>query len=100
MPKYYDRDTKVAYVQQIEEGKLKVSQAARDLGVAEATIYNWIKELRSDPTAGLPGSGHLKLDIGYQKKLEKENSELRKEVEFLKKAAAYFAVDQKKNTRS
>ena len=36
----------------------------------------------------------------YQKKLEKENSELRKEVEFLKKAAAYFAVDQKKNTRS
>jgi len=40
MPKYYDRDTKVAYVQQIEEGKLKVSQAAKDLGVAEQTIYN------------------------------------------------------------
>jgi len=30
MPKYYDRDTKVAYVQQIEEGKLKASQAAKD----------------------------------------------------------------------
>jgi len=48
MPKYYDRDTKVAYVQQIEEGKLKASQAARDLGVAEQTIYNWIKELRTE----------------------------------------------------
>ena len=90
----------VAYVQQIEEGKLKVSQAAKDLGVAEQTIYNWVKELRTDPKAGLPGSGHQKPDVEYQKKLEKENSELRKEVEFLKKAAAYFAVDQKKNTRS
>jgi len=86
MPKYYDRDTKVAYVQQIEEVKLTVSQAARDLGVAEATIYSWIKELRSDPTAGLLGIGHLKPDIGYQKKLEKENIELRKEVEFLRKS--------------
>lgn len=100
MPKYYDRDTKVAYVQQIEEGKLKASQAAKDLGVAEQTIYNWMKELRTDPKAGLPGSGHQKPDVEYQKKLEKENSELRKEIEFLKKAAAYFAVDQKKNTRS
>ena len=62
MPKYYDRDTKVAYVQQIEEGKLKASQAARDLGVAEQTIYNWIKELRTDSKAGLSGSGHQKPD--------------------------------------
>ena len=52
MPKYYDRDTKVADVQQIEEGKLKASQAARDLGVAEQTIYYWIKELRTDSKAG------------------------------------------------
>jgi transposase-like protein len=61
MPKYYDRDTKVAYVQQIEEGKLKASQAARDLGVAEQTICNWIKEFRTDSKVGLPGSGHQKL---------------------------------------
>ena len=57
MPKYYDRDTKVAYVLQIEEGKLKVSQAARDLGVAEQTIYNWIKDLRSDPQPDCPEAG-------------------------------------------
>ena len=74
MPKYYDRDTKVAYGQQIEEGKLKASQAARDLGVVEQTIYNWIKELSIDPKTGLPESGHQKQDIEYQKKLEKETA--------------------------
>ena len=58
---------KVAYVQQIEEGKLKASQAAKDLCVAEQTIYNWIKELRTDPKAGLPGSGHQKSDVEYQR---------------------------------
>ena len=66
---------KVASLQQIEEGKLKASQAAKDQGVAEQTIYNWIKELCADPKAELPGSGHPKPDVEYQKKLEKENSE-------------------------
>jgi len=35
MPNYCDRDTNVAYVHQIEEGKLKASQATKDLEVAE-----------------------------------------------------------------
>ena len=68
MPKYYDRDTKVAYVQQIEEGKLKASQAARDLGVAEQTIYNWIKSFVPilKPDCPEASSGSRMFDRGSQ----------------------------------
>jgi transposase-like protein len=41
----------------------------------------------------------MKPDEHYVRNLEKENRELKNEVEFLKKAAAYFAVDQRKSTR-
>ena len=99
MAKYFDRDTKVAYVEQILANKLTVKQAATELGCANTTIYSWIKKLTDDQEHGLPGSGHMKPDAAYQKRLERENQQLRNEVEFLKKAAAYFAVDQRKSTR-
>jgi transposase-like protein len=41
----------------------------------------------------------MKPDMAYQKQLEKENRQLKNEIEFLKKAAAYFAGDQRKGTR-
>ena len=67
-PLYYDRDTQVAYVQQIEEGKLKASQAARDLGVAEQTIYNWIKSFVPilKPDCPEASSGSRMFDRGSQ----------------------------------
>jgi transposase-like protein len=37
--------------------------------------------------------------LEHQRRLEKENKQLRNEIEFLKKAAAYFAGDQRKGTR-
>ena len=99
MAKYYDRDTKLAYVEQINAGKLSPKAAARELGCAMTTVYSWIRKLREDDVHGLPGSGHMKPDLEYQRGLEKENRRLKNEVEFLKKAAAYFAGDQRKSTR-
>ena len=99
MAKYFDRDTKVAYVEQILAGKMTVKQAATELGCSGTTIYSWIRKLTDDQEHGLPGSGHMKPDVEYQKRLERENKQLRNEVEFLKKTAAYFAADQRKSTR-
>ena len=39
MSKYFDRDTKVAYVEQIESGKLTVTEAVKELGCSRSTIY-------------------------------------------------------------
>ena len=99
MAMYFDRDTKVAYVEQIKSGKLTVTEAARELGCSRSAIYSWMKKLSEDVEFGLPGSGHMKPDLEYQRQLEKENKQLKNEVEFLKKAAAYFAGDQRKGTR-
>jgi len=99
MAKYFDRDMKVAYVEQINTGKMTVTEAANELGCSRSTIYSWIKKLSEDEEHGLPGSGHMKPDLEYQRQLEKENRQLKNEIEFLKKAAAYFAGDQRKSTR-
>jgi|LFRM01.1.fsa_nt_gb hypothetical protein len=37
--KQYDRDTKIAYVEQIRTGKLREIKAARELGVYKGFIY-------------------------------------------------------------
>jgi len=99
MAKYFDRDTKVAYVEQINSGNLTVTDAVNELGCSRSTIYSWIKKLSEDGEHGLVGSGYMKPNVAYQRQLEKENKQLKNEVEFLKKAAAYFAGDQRKGTR-
>jgi len=99
MANYYDRDTKVAYVEQINSGKLTVTEAVKELGCSRSAIYSWMRKLSEDGENGLPGSGHMKPDMAYQRQLEKENRQLKNEVEFLKKAAAYFAGDQRKGAR-
>lgn len=99
MAKYFDRDTKEAYVEQINTGKMTVTEAVNELGCSRSAIYSWIKKLSEDREHGLPGSGHMKPDLKYQRQLERENRQLTNEIEFLKKAAAYFAGDQRKSTR-
>lgn len=99
MAKYFDRDTKLAYVEQINSGNLTVTEAVNELGCSRSTIYSWMKKLSEDGEHGLPGCGYTKPDAAYQRQLEKENRQLKNEVEFLKKAAAYFAGDQRKGTR-
>jgi transposase len=66
-----------------------IAEIARDLGIHEATLGNWVHIAKK--------SGQLKekpLDTGERarlKELEEENRRLRMERDFLKKAAAWFA---------
>ena len=71
MSKYFDRDTKVAYVEQINSGKMTVTEAVNELGCSRSAVYSWIKKLSEDREHGLPGSGHMKPDLEYQRRLEK-----------------------------
>ncbi|MGI6398773.1 MAG: transposase, partial [Bacillota bacterium] len=48
MAKHYDRDTKIAYVEQIRAGKLTAIEAARELGFHKSTIYIWLKKYSED----------------------------------------------------
>ena len=75
----------------LDEGKT-VAAAARDLGLTESCLRNWVNQARADRTQGRTG-----LTIAEREelaRLRKENRELRTEREILKKAAAFFARHQ------
>ena len=74
-----------------------VAQVARDLGINDTTLGNWVKADRAEQAArrGQPGaSGQVPL-TGEERaelvRLRRENAKLKVEREILKKAAAFNA---------
>ena len=69
-----------------------VAQVAKDLGVADGVLRNWIKQSDANNENGnesiLTASEKEELAI-----LRRENKQLRTEREILKKATAFFAKD-------
>jgi len=70
-----------------------IAEIARELGINEGTLGNWVAQYRSghagdDPPLTITERARLK-------ELERENRELRMEREFLKKAAAFVCHERK-----
>ena len=64
-----------------------IAAVARELGVNEGTLGNWVNRYRREHAGDEPA-----LEVNERarlRELEKENRDLRMEVEFLKKAAAF-----------
>ena len=96
MAKQYSAEFKIEAVRRVERTKESAAQVARDLGVNENTMYGWVKRYREKgEMLPFPGSGRLSPEDEQLRKLERENRDLREENEILKKAAAYFAKNQK-----
>jgi transposase len=79
-------------VKMVIESSRPIAAVARDLGINEGTLGNWMNLYRkanagSEPALSVSERARLR-------ELEKENRELRMEREFLKKAAAFFASEQ------
>jgi transposase-like protein len=72
----------------IETGK-PIAEVARDLGVHDGTLGNWVTVWRRDHPE--PDQALTPVERARVKELEDENRRLRMENEFLKKAAAFFA---------
>lgn len=68
---------------------------AGELGINENTLHGWMKRYREKPINPFPGSGKLSTEDENVRKLERQIRELREENEILKKAAAYFAKNQR-----
>lgn len=68
-----------------------VAQVAKELGVNEGTLGNWVNAYRREHAGEEPPltvSERARL-----RELEREARELRQQVAFLEKVAAYFAKD-------
>ena len=69
----------------LDEGKT-VASAARDLGLTESSLRNWVEQARADRTKGKTGLTTAERE--ELARLRKEVRELRMERDVLKKAAA------------
>jgi len=95
LKKQYSSEFKIEAVKRIERTGESVNKVAEELGVKPTTMHGWVKKYKESPEAPFPGSGNLKPEDEKLRKLERELRELREENEILKKAAAYFAKNQK-----
>jgi transposase len=75
----------------LKEGR-RPAQVARDLGVAESLVHNWVRQAKVDAGTG-PAGALTTAEKEELSRLRKENRELRIERDILKKAAAFFAKE-------
>lgn len=90
--KKYTPEYRGEAVRLVIDNSRPIAEVARDLGINEGTLGNWVNKHRADH----PASEDLGItDRARLRALEKENAELRMQGEFLKKAAAFFAKEQR-----
>jgi len=74
------------------------ADVARELGIHPGQIYNWraqFNKLSKNQFTVADGTNYSKEEIAEIRKLKKEVADLKEERDFLKKATAYFAKDDK-----
>jgi transposase len=92
--KTYTAEFRESAVKLANESDKPIAQTARELGVNENTLHTWINKysrpMAQDKTVRT--DDHLYEEL---KRLKKENARLLEERDLLKKAAAYFAKEQR-----
>jgi transposase len=87
----YTAEFKELAVKRTKSGET-VGAVARDLGLVEQTLRNWVKAAKAGKLHA-PGAKTVTPEQMELSRVRAENARLRMEVEILKKATAYFAKD-------
>jgi len=95
MSKRFDPAYKMEVCKSIASGHATVVEMAQETGIHENTLYTWMKRYRDNSSKPFVGSGRILPENEEMVKLRREVKDLREENEILKKAAAYFAKNQK-----
>ncbi len=88
----YSREFKLEVIRRVRESGLSQSQVAKDLGISANTLSRWMKQARNEKGEAFPGQGRQTSQAALISRLRRENERLRKERDFLKKTASYFAT--------
>ena len=91
--KKYDREFREGAVRIVNETKKPIAQIARDLGVNEGTLGNWVAR---DREARQGTDGLSKDDIDELKRLRAEVAELRMERDVLKRSVVLWVKEATK----
>lgn len=79
-------------VKRVADGQ-SISATARELGISEQTLRNWVKAAATGRLAGAAGAKMVTPEEMELSRLRAELVRLKRENEILKKAAAYFAQE-------
>ncbi len=87
----YTAEFKELAVKRVKSGET-VGAVARDLGLVEQTLRNWVKAAKAGKVHA-PGAKTVSPEQMELSRVRAENARLRMELEIAKKAAAYFAKE-------
>jgi transposase len=83
---------KAEIVELCQRGDRSIGQVARDLGLTETAVREWVRQAERDAGThgddGLTSAERQELSV-----LRRENRRLREDVEILKRATAFFAKE-------
>ncbi|MCY7364808.1 MAG: transposase [Frankiaceae bacterium] len=80
-------------VRMVIDSSRPIAQVAKELGVNDGTLGNWVSQYRAEHAEDEPPlTPAERIQLA---EAQRELRELRMENEFLKKAAAYFAQDRR-----
>jgi transposase len=88
----FTREFKLSAVKLVNEQGYSLTEAAKSLGIDPANVRDWVRKLSVTDGLVPTGEGALKAEL---RRLRKENMRLMMEQEILKKAAAFFAREQR-----
>ena len=92
----YSREFKDEAVRMVLDGNRPVAHIARELGVHDTTLHNWVAAWRREHGDSVPGASSAESKKSDREaELEREVRKLREENAFLKKAAAFFAAENR-----
>ena len=88
----FTAEFKAKTVQLVRSSGKTVAEVARDLGLTQSSLRNWVKQAEIDAGRG-PAGALTSEERAELAGLRKENRVLKEEREILKKAAAFFAKE-------
>lgn len=93
-PAKYSPELRAEVVKAVVEGRRTYADVARDFGLVAETVRNWVvAEKKKNP--GKSDEAREAVDRARVAEMERRIRELEQENAFLKKAAAFFAREQR-----
>jgi transposase len=89
----FSREFKLEAVKLVRERGVTVTQAAKDLGIAQSVLGRWVRQFAADKSQAFPGRGQMKPDDAEVARLKRELAKTKAERDFLKKAIAFFTKE-------
>jgi transposase len=94
----YDRDFKLSAVRLLEESDRPLEEVAKSLGISGSMLRRWRDQVRLKGSESFSKSGHQ--ERSELLRLRRENKDLRRQVEILKKTSELLQQSGRRHTKS